>query len=124
MKRHARMKRQSGMTLVEALVAMAIVGVIVISSTRLVATAMRATRDNLNRQFATQKAISMLEELRALIQTQSGATTIVLDDYDNGVTSIPLLTTQLNVTDPAHPTSGNRPIGSSWLYSRRITVQK
>jgi prepilin-type N-terminal cleavage/methylation domain-containing protein len=124
MKRHARTKRQSGMTLVEALVAMAIVGVIVVSTTRLVATAMRATRDNLNRQFATQKAISMLEELRALIQTQSGATTIVLDDYDNGVTNIPLLTTQLNVTDPAHPTSGNRPIGSAWLYSRRITVQK
>jgi prepilin-type N-terminal cleavage/methylation domain-containing protein len=124
MKRHANSKRQSGMTLVEALVAMTIVGVIVVSSTRLVATAMRATRDNLNRQFATQKAISMLEELRALIQTQSGGTTIVLDDYDNGTTNVALLTTQLNVTDPAHPTSGNRPIGSGWLYSRRITVQK
>lgn len=118
------MRRQAGMTLVEALVAMAIVGVIVISSTQLVATAMRSTRDNLNRQFATQKAISMLEELRALIQTQSGATTIVLDDYDNGTTNVPLLTTQLNVTDPAHPASGNRPRGTAWLYSRRITVQK
>jgi type II secretory pathway pseudopilin PulG len=118
------MKRQAGMTLVEALVALAIVGVIVISSTRLVATAMRATRDNINRQFATQKAISMLEELRALIQTQSGATTIVLDDYDNGTTNVPLLTTQLNVTNPDDPASGNRKSGSAWLYSRRITVQK
>lgn len=118
------MKRQAGMTLVETLVALAIVGVIVISSTRLVATAMRATRDNINRQFATQKAISMLEELRALIQTQSGATTIVLDDYDNGTTNVPVLTTQLNITDPAHPTSGNQMRGTGWLYSRRITVQK
>lgn len=118
------MKRQSGMTLIEALVAMAIVGVIVISSSQLVATAMRATRDNINRQFATQKAISMLEELRALIQTQSGATAVVLDDYDNGTTNVPLLTTQLNITDPAHPASGNRKRGTSWLYSRRITVQK
>jgi prepilin-type N-terminal cleavage/methylation domain-containing protein len=118
------MKRQAGMTLVETLVALAIVGVIVISSTRLVATAMRATRDNVNRQFAIQKAISMLEELRALIQTQSGATTIVLDDYDNGTTNVPLLTTQLNITDPANPTSGNRKRGTGWLYSRRITVQK
>ncbi|HYC58922.1 MAG TPA: prepilin-type N-terminal cleavage/methylation domain-containing protein [Thermoanaerobaculia bacterium] len=118
------MKRQAGMTLVEALVAMAIVGVIVISSTRLVATAMRSTRDNLNRQFAAQKAISMLEELRALIQTQSGATTIVLDDYDNGTTNVPLLTTQLNVSDPAHPASGNRLRGTNWLFTRRITVQK
>ncbi|HEU4888520.1 MAG TPA: prepilin-type N-terminal cleavage/methylation domain-containing protein, partial [Thermoanaerobaculia bacterium] len=118
------MKRQAGMTLVEALVAMAITGVIVISSTRLVATAMRSTRDNVNRQFATQKAISMLEELRALIQTQSGATTIVLDDYDNGTTNVPLLTTQLNVSDPAHPASGNRLRGTTWLFTRRITVQK
>jgi type II secretory pathway pseudopilin PulG len=118
------MKRQAGMTLVEALVAMAIVGVIVISSSQLVATAMRSTRDNINRQFATQKAVSMLEELRALIQTQSGATTIVLDDYDNGTTNVPMLTTQLNVSDPAHPASGNRLRGATWLYSRRITVQK
>lgn len=118
------MRRQAGMTLVEALVAMAIVGVIVISSSQLVATAMRSTRDNINRQFATQKAISMLEELRALIQTQSGATAVVLDDYDNGTINVPLLTTQLNVTDPAHPTSGNRLRGSTWLFSRRITVQK
>src|SRR5688572_364740 len=122
--READMRRQAGMTLVEALVAMAIVGVIVISSTQLVATAMRSTRDNINRQFAIQKAISMLEELRALIQTQSGATTIVLDDYDNGTSNVPLLTTQLNVTDPAHPTSGNRLRGTTWLFSRRITVQK
>ena len=85
---------------------------------------MQRTRDNVNRQFATQKAISMLEELRALIQTQSGTTTIVLDDYDNGVTNVTLLTTQLNVTDPAHPASGNRLSGGTWLFSRRITVQK
>ncbi|HEX6641481.1 MAG TPA: prepilin-type N-terminal cleavage/methylation domain-containing protein [Thermoanaerobaculia bacterium] len=119
MKRH-----EKGMTLVEALVALAIVGVIVISSTRLVTSAMQRTRDNVNRQFATQKAISMLEELRALIQTQSGTTAVVLDDYDNGITNIPLLTTQLNVTNPDDPASGNRLRGTSWLFSRRITVQK
>src|SRR5690242_18913743 len=98
MKRH-----EAGMTLVEALVAMAIVGVIVISSTRLVTAARPRTRDNLTRQFATQKATSLLEELRALIQTQSGTTTVVRAAYDTGVTNVSLLTTQLNVTGPADP---------------------
>jgi type II secretory pathway pseudopilin PulG len=114
------------MTLVEALVALALVATIVGASATLISSAMQTTRDNMDKQFATQKAISMLEELRALIQTQSATTTVVLDDYDNGVTNVTLLTTQSGITDPGHPASGNlrRPGGGAWLYSRRITVQK
>jgi Tfp pilus assembly protein PilV len=95
------------MTLVEALVAMAIVAVIVGLTSVMTSTALRGTQDNLNRQFATQKAVSMLEELRALIQSQSGTTTVVLDDYDDGTTNQPMLTTQRAITDPAHAASGN-----------------
>lgn len=118
-------RNQRGMTLVEALVALAIVATVVGSTATLVSRTLRGTRDNINRQFAAQKAISILEELRALIQIEDGATTVVLDDYDDGTTSQPLLTTQKGITDPAHPASGNAKIpGASWLYSRRISVQK
>jgi type II secretory pathway pseudopilin PulG len=118
-------RREAGMTLVEALVALGIVASIVAATATLISSAMQTTRDNLDKQFATQKAISMLEELRALIQTQSGTTTVVLDDYDNGTTNVTLLTTHAGITDPADPASGNRKRpGASWIYSRRITVQK
>jgi len=101
------------MTLVESLVSLAIVAVIIAFSTTMVSTALRGTQDNINKQFATQKAVSMLEELRALIQTESGTTTIVLDDYDDGTTNQTVLTTQRSVTDPPLPPAATRaPAGS------------
>lgn len=118
-------RSERGMTLMETLVSLAIVAMIVTSTTTLISSAMRSTRDNLNRQFATQKAMSMLEELRALIQTQSGTTTVVLDDYDDGTTNRTVLTTQRTITDPAHPLSGNRQLTTGeWLFERRISVQR
>lgn len=116
--------RQRGMTLVEVLVSLAIVAIIVAFSSSMISTALRGTQDNLNKQFATQKAISMLEELRAVVQSESGATAVVLDDYDDGTTNQTLLTTQSGVTDPADPASGNRKAGGAWLFERRITVQR
>lgn len=115
---------ERGMTLVEVLISMAILSGIVIFTARLVTTAMQTTRDNVNRQFATQKALSILEELRGLVQRQDGATTIVLDAFDDGVTNQPLLTTQTGIADPAHVSSGNRLVDGRWLFLRRITVQR
>lgn len=117
-------QRQRGMTLAEVLVSLGIVSVVIVFSARMLTTVHRGTQDNMNKQFATQKALSMLEELRALIQTQNGATTIVLDAYDDGTTNQPLLTTQRAITNPGHPASGNQRIGGQWFFSRRITVQR
>lgn len=115
---------QRGMTLAEVLVALAIVAIIVTFSSSMIATALRGTQDNINKQFATQKAISMLEELRALVQSDSGATAVVLDDYDDGTTNQLLLTTRRGLTDPADPASGNKRSGGEWVFERRITVQR
>ena len=115
---------QRGMTLAEVLVALAIVAIIVTFSSSMITTALRGTQDNINKQYATQKAISMLEELRALVQTDSGATAVVLDDYDDGTTNQLLLTTRRGLTDPADPASGNKQSGGEWVFERRITVQR
>ena len=121
MSRHA----QRGMTLAEALVSIAITGMFVVVSTSMLTTAHRGTQDNINKQFATQKAISMLEELRSLVQSGSGTNAVVLDQFDDGVTNRMLLTTQSTITDPASPASGNTQTGRGrWLYERRVSVQK
>jgi type II secretory pathway pseudopilin PulG len=112
------------MSLVEVLVALAILAIIITFSTTMISTALRGTQDNINKQFATQKAVSMLEELRALVQTDSGATAVVLDDYDDGTINQTILTTRDGVTNPADPASGNRMAGAQWLFERRITVQR
>jgi len=119
-------KSERGMTLAEVLVSLAIVSVIVVFSGRMLSVAYRGTQINMNKQFATQKALSMLEELKALVQSEGdGANGSVLDSYDDGTTNQTILTTQSGVTKPDAPVSGNTDLGKGkWLFERRITVQK
>ncbi|MGA7615981.1 MAG: prepilin-type N-terminal cleavage/methylation domain-containing protein [Thermoanaerobaculia bacterium] len=116
---------QKGMSLIEVLVSLGILSVIIVASLQVATTVTRTTQNNMQKQFATQRAMSMLEELKGVIQSDQGATATLLDDYDDGTTNRPLLTTQKDVTDPASPQSGNVPLGPGrWLYERRITVRK
>lgn len=125
MKRPISLRRaERGMTLAETLVALGIVSSLIILSSRMLSTSYRGTQDNINKQFATQKAVSMLEELRSLIQSQSATNAVVLDQFDDGVVNQPLLTTQTAITDPAAPASGNTMVGGKWLFERRVSVQK
>src|SRR5439155_1258621 len=118
-------RHERGTSLAEALVALAIMGVTIAFTMKLVSTSYRATRDNINKQFATQKAISMLEELRAVVQTQNGPAVTMLDASEVCTTNQPILTTDQSVTDPAAMLSGNTLVGAGkWLYERRISVQK
>ena len=118
--------RERGMTLVEVLVSLAIVSVIIVYSGHMLSVAYRTTQNNMNKQFATQKALSMLEELKALVQSVGdGSSGSVLDSYDDGTTNQTILTTQAGVTKPDAPASGNTDLGKGeWLFERRITVQK
>jgi prepilin-type N-terminal cleavage/methylation domain-containing protein len=126
---------QKGMSLPEVLVAIGIVAVMVFATMTVISTALQSTHNNADKQFATQKAISILEELKALVQTDSGGAVSVLDDFDDGITTKPLLTIQnsmqppppatpITLTLPSDPISGNTPISSTeWTYERLITVQ-
>lgn len=125
-------KRQSGMTLAEVLVAVALVSTMVFATLTVTVTAITASRNNISKEFATQKAISMLDELKTVVQTDNGGTLKTLDQYDNGLSNKTVLTTQNELdSDPANrpaaddPISGNSPLpGGKWLYERRISVQK
>lgn len=113
---------QKGMSLVEVLVSLTLVVVALYAMLRFTSSAYRTSRHTMDRQFATQKAISMLEELRALVQVQNNSAT-VLDAFDDGITLNPVLTTDTSITDPAAGLSNNvRVSGTTWHYVRQVSV--
>ncbi len=72
------------------------------------------------KSFATEKAMQIIEELRAVVFESDN--TYVLQEYDNGTTYSPILTINKNIADPGDPTSGNVKAGSNWKYCRQISV--
>jgi len=119
------LRKQEGMTLAEVLVAVGIVGVLIFATSTVMNSAYRLSRHNQDKQFATQKAISMLEELKALVEVTNGSSIVLLDGYDDAGLSRNVLTTQGNVltADPASAVSGNTLLpNGNWLYSRQISV--
>ncbi|HEV7428261.1 MAG TPA: type II secretion system protein [Thermoanaerobaculia bacterium] len=126
-------KRQSGMSLVEVLAGLAIVSVMVLGTVTVMSNAHNLTRMTSSKEFATQKAISMIEELKSLVQTNTGSTIVTLDDYDDGVKNNMVLTTigEKNKSPLVPPLpddimSGNVLLAGpdTWQYERLITVRK
>jgi type II secretory pathway pseudopilin PulG len=117
--------KQKGMSLAEVLIAVGILATLIFATMTVTTAALRGTKDNMDRQFATQKAISMLEELKALVQVNTGTSITVIDDYnDAGVTRLRLTTQGSNPNGtPGDALSGNVAVGSGWLYSREISVR-
>ncbi len=115
-------RNQDGMTLIEVVLSLLLVTVATLALVQYSGTAFHATDRNEDKQFAIQKSISMLEELKSLVQVEDDETT-VLDSYDDGTRFQPELTTDRSVTDPASPPSDNeRDDSGSWKYARQVTV--
>jgi prepilin-type N-terminal cleavage/methylation domain-containing protein len=115
--------RQKGLTLVEVLVAIGILGMLIFASLSLTTSALNMTRLNLDRQLATEKAISILEELKSVAQNNASSNggVVVLDQFDDGNNTRDELTIQSGAL-PADPISGNVIGPHGWLYQRRISV--
>ncbi|HET9869827.1 MAG TPA: prepilin-type N-terminal cleavage/methylation domain-containing protein, partial [bacterium] len=119
---------QRGVSLVELVIAVAIMATMassVILARGLMAKQTVRTDD---RAFATQKAIQMFGELKSLV---SGSETGVqiLDNYSDGTYYNTVLTTDKNVdTSPpgsgnaANVLSGNRKSNGNWRFLRQISV--
>jgi len=124
--------RQAGMSLIEVIAGFAIISVMVLGTVTVMSNAHNLTRLTSSKQFATEKAISMIEELKSLVQTNAGSTIVTLDDYDDGVKNNMVLTTigeknQAPLTPPLPDDvmSGNVLLTpDTWQYERLITVRK
>lgn len=115
-------RNERGMSLVEVLVSLLLVTIVTFGMLNFTNSAFQSTRHNNDRQFAVQKAISMLEELKSLVQVQGGNST-VLDSFDDGTAFDTILSTDRSVTDPKGTPSDNvRLPGGTWKYARQVSV--
>jgi type II secretory pathway pseudopilin PulG len=113
---------QKGMTLVEVLVSLLLVSLVIFATVAFITAAFRSTAHNQEKEFATQKAISILDELKSFVEDKQGVGSL-LDDF-NEPTDSPVLTIQ-NGAVPDDPISSNITYVSSpsgWLYTKQITV--
>lgn len=119
-----KIKDNKGTSLIETLVALAVLTVVMLSTTLYISTALISTQNNYDRTFSTQKALQMMNELRAYVESGQEQGTAVLDNFDNGITAVPLLTTISSTTDPAVAPSSNVYVNNKWKYARLITVRR
>jgi Tfp pilus assembly protein PilV len=117
-------KSEKGTSLMETVVALAIFSIVMLSTALYISTALTSTRSNFDRTYCTQKALQMMNELRAYVESGAEQGTAVLDSFDNGTVAVPVLTTLSNITDPDAESSGNIDLGGRWKYARLITVRR
>jgi Tfp pilus assembly protein PilV len=130
-----------GITMIEMLIAAAILSIMVASLTTVQRLVTRQTVKVRDQVYASQKALQMMDELRTLVQIGETQGINVLDDYDQGNTLFdpsgaqsvsiktnsfsPVLTTLKSVTFAGSDVSLNRETGNpnEWRYLRNVYIR-
>ena len=116
-----------GYTLVELSIAVLILAAMAGSVMMARTFVAKQTVNNQDQAYATQKAIQMFEELKAL----AAGNVAVLDNYSDGSQFNTVLTTDKNVDtwppssgNAGNALSGNRKTNGHWRYLRQVAVNK
>lgn len=123
--------RQGGFSILEVLIAAGILAIVSAGAVMFLLTEWRQEALNRDREFANDRAQSMLEELRAFAEVGEANDAATLDQFDDGTGFSYTLTTLKKLppdddqyVDPDAPLSGNvRTSDDKWRYARRITVR-
>ncbi len=113
-----------GISLAEMLISLFLLTATLLMVVHYIGVSFTTTKANKEKDFATQKAIQIVNELRAYVQGGGETHADMLDNYDDGIVSLPVLTTQHGVTDPSDALSENLALdGGNWNYLRRVNVR-
>ncbi len=116
-------KGDSGVSLAEMLISLFLLSTTLIMIANYVGLSFTTTKSNKEKDFATQKAIQIVNELRAYVESGSETPASMLDNFDDGETFNTILTTQRGVVDPDDPLSKNvLDSGNNWHYLRNVRV--
>lgn len=126
-----RTARERGFSMIEVLISAGILAIVSASAVMFLLTEWRQEALNRDREFASDRAQSILEELRAFAEASESNDAATLDQFDNGTGFSYSLTTLHQpapnaalFVDPADPISGNvRTSDLKWRFARRITVR-
>lgn len=122
-------RRSRGFSLIELLIAGAVISVIGMAGVAYVARAAQAADYTKDKVYARQKAMSILSELRAYVEGGEGQVAADLDGFDDGISQQASLTIAPDPANPgqfvvpSHPLSGNIADLAEWRWYRRITVR-
>jgi Tfp pilus assembly protein PilV len=126
-----RRRRSLGFSLVEVMISAGILAIISATAVLFLSTEWRHESLNRDREFAHDRAQSILEELRAFAEVGENQDAATLDQFDDGAGFSYTLTTlhqpvpnDAQLVDPAAPASANvRTSSGTWRYARKITVR-
>ncbi|MCX7795386.1 MAG: type II secretion system GspH family protein [bacterium] len=115
---------KKGFTLIEVVISLLVLGIVFAIIANYIAMTFNYTSNNQDTSFANIKANQILEELKSYIRKGEEKRAEYLDNFDDGTSYNPVLTTIKDAT-PDHILSGNSKLSDgSWRYYRRITVKK
>ncbi|HSE39204.1 MAG TPA: hypothetical protein VLH08_00440, partial [Acidobacteriota bacterium] len=96
---------QKGMSMPEVIVSLLMVTLIMFAAIAFMTSSYQSTKNNQEKEFATQKAMSILDELKSFVEDNAPGG-LVLDDFDDNAPD-PVLTVQTGISNPLNPVSGN-----------------
>jgi Tfp pilus assembly protein PilV len=131
MRHRSRPGRLDGFSILEVLISAGILAVVSAITVLFLSTEWNQEGLNRDREFAHDRAQSMLEELRAFAEVREDQAAATLDQFDDGTGFSYTLTTlhklapnDASLVDPDAPVSANvRTSNGTWRYARRITVR-
>ncbi|HOL55775.1 MAG TPA: prepilin-type N-terminal cleavage/methylation domain-containing protein, partial [bacterium] len=116
------MKR--GFTLLEVIISLLVLGIVFAVISNYVAMTFNYTSSNQDVSFANVKTNQIIEELKSYIRKGEEKRAEYLDNFDDGTSYNPVLTTTKDAT-PEDILSGNSKLADgSWRFYRKITVRK
>ncbi|MGC8889290.1 MAG: type IV pilus modification PilV family protein [bacterium] len=116
------MKR--GFTLIEVIISLFVLGIVFAVIANYIAMTFNYTSSNQDIAFANIKANQLIEELKSYIRKGEEKRAEYLDNFDDGTSYNPVLTTAKDAT-PDYVLSGNSKLSDgSWKFYRRITIKK
>ncbi len=119
------LRSQSGLSILEVLIASAILAIAISVYLTFTTSALRQVDRVEDREFAISRATAIIEEMKAYVEGGSESHAELLDDFDDGTATNPVLSAQKEVRSPDDPLSGNTRLqGGVWKYTRRVNVQK
>jgi len=122
MKRCSRRADERGFTLLEVIVSILIIVIAMGATASYQLMSNHTMQISKDRVFGTQKAMQMIEELRAYTESGGERAMKLLDAFDDSTSYPHVLTTDTLVVSPGDPLSGNRRIGNRWVFCRQVRV--